>query len=97
MIQLYEYIRFLSSEGNLCGGQINQSIRYVHSCSQPIFLIPMSANNPCQKSVVPETSAKPSMGCQYFGLVWQKIQEPLTQRAKVHGVVNLLYDWQMSE
>ena len=40
--------------------QLNQSLRYVHSCLEAIFPIPMSTNNPSQKSVVLESSAKPS-------------------------------------
>ena len=41
-------------------------------------------NNPSQKSVVLEYSAKTSQG-----LVWHKIQEPLTQGAKFPGVVEV--------
>jgi len=40
----------------------------------------MSTNNPIQKSVDPESSVKPSLDKQACpSLVWQKIQEPLTQ------------------
>ena len=49
----------------------------LHSCLE----IKTSINKPSQKSVVLESSAKPSHGCKPAsqGLVWQKIQEPLTQ------------------
>ena len=56
---------------------VKQSVRYVHRCLEFAILRKMSTNNPSQKSVVLEFSVKPSLGCQ--GLVWQKIQEPLTQ------------------
>ena len=41
----------------------------------------MSTNNPNRKSVVVESSAKSSAGCQFGNpdLVWQRIQEPQTQ------------------
>ena len=39
--------------------KVNQSLRYVHSCLELIFLIPTCTNNPSQMSVVLESSAKP--------------------------------------
>jgi len=42
--------------------RVNQSLRYVHSCHELIFLVKMSINNPSQKSVVLESSVKPSLG-----------------------------------
>ena len=37
--------------------------------------------------MVLESSAKPNLGCQFgrSGLVWQQIQEPLTQSANIHN------------
>ena len=54
----------------------------------------MSTNNPSQKSVVLECSAKPSLGWKLGspGLIWQKIQEPLTQDADLIGVVGVNCD-----
>ena len=71
--------------------QVNQSARYVHSCLQFATLIKTSTNNPCQKSVVIESSAKRSLGglTGSLGLVWQKIQEPLTRDAPLLGVVGV--------
>ena len=56
----------------------NQSFRFY---LELLILIPMSTNNSSQKSVVLESSTKPSLGCKVGSqaLVWQKIQEPLTQ------------------
>ena len=56
---------------------------------QLVTLIEMSTNNPSLKSVFLESSVKPSLGCQFDspGLVWQEIQEPLTQGAKLVGMV----------
>ena len=60
--------------------QLNQqSVGYVHSCLELVNLIPMSTNNPSPKSVVLESAAKPSLGCQFGspGLIWQKIKPNL--------------------
>ena len=46
------------------------------------ILIKMSTKNPSRKPVVLESSAKPCPG-----LVWQKIQEPLTQGTNVLRVL----------
>ena len=55
----------------------------VHSSQQLIILIKMSTSNPSQKSVVLESFLKPSQRCQFcsgsFDMVWQKIQDSLTQ------------------
>ena len=39
--------------------QVNQYVRYVHCCLELATLIKMSTNNPCQKSVVLDSSVKP--------------------------------------
>jgi len=45
-----------------------------------VNLMEMSTNNPSQKSVVLDSSVKPSLGKKACpGLDLQKIQEPLTQ------------------
>ena len=57
----------------------------------------MSTNNPSWNLVVLEYSAKPSLGIP--GLVWQKIQEPLTHGSNVSGVLvvfHLISDGQFS-
>jgi len=48
-------------------------------------------NNPSGKSVVLESSVKPSLTCYLCsaGLVWKKIQEPLTQDAKLCSMVGV--------
>ena len=77
----------LSSEGKFCG-QLNQSVRCVHSYLMLAILITTSTNNPSRKSGFLESSAKPSLGFQFGSqdMVWLKIQEPLTQGANVLGV-----------
>ena len=89
-VNLFIYFNPLNYEGNFCG-QVNQYVvRYVHSCLQLIFLIPISTNNPNSgKSMVLESSAKPSLGPNQFdspGWLWQKIQEPLIQGANLLGL-----------
>ena len=62
--------------------KVKQCIRYVHSCLEAITLIPMNTYNPSwMPPVVHDPFVKPSSGCQFSsqGLLWQKIQEPLTQ------------------
>ena len=80
----------MNSKGNFYG-QINQYVRYVHSCPQLAILIKMGKNHPSQKSVVLESSAKPKLRREFGGRfrnqpgqpVWQKFQEPPTQHAKL--------------
>ena len=69
--------------------QPSQSVRYVHNCLELVIPFPTSANKPSWKSVVLESSAQPSLDCQCSstGLVWQKIQEPLTQDANMVRVL----------
>ena len=55
-----DYINHLISESHFCG-QVNQSVRYVHYCRQLVILIKISTNNPSRKSVVLESSVKPSL------------------------------------
>ena len=64
----------LTSEVDFCG-QVNQYVRYVDSCPQFVILIPTTL-----------------VGSQWFlnHLVWQKIQEPLTQDAKFLRVVGVI-------
>ena len=45
---------------SLHSGQVNQSVRYVHSCQELAILIQMSTNNPSLKSL--ESSIKPKLG-----------------------------------
>ena len=56
---------------------VSQSVRYVHSCLQLAVLIIISMNILIVKSVIIECFAKPTPGSR--GLMWQKIQEPLTK------------------
>ena len=51
-------ILLLSSEGDFCD-KVTHSLRYVHSCIELPIVIKTSRNNPSQKSVVLESSAKP--------------------------------------
>ena len=53
-------INHLHSEDK-CPGQVNQSVRYVHSCLWLAILIRMSTNNPSVKSMVLESSVKLSL------------------------------------
>ena len=76
----------LSSEGDLCG-QVNQSVRYVHSCPQLTILIKMSTNSPSRKLVV--MNLQPNQAFGSSGLLWQKIQEPLTQDAHLLRVLGV--------
>ena len=57
---------------NTCNNNDNSS-----SDEYPESVVLESSAEPTE-SVVLESSARPSMGCQ-FGMVWQEIQEPLTQ------------------
>ena len=57
--------------------KVNHCFRYVHSCLDLTILIKMSPNNPGWNRVVLESAVKPNQGC----LVWQKMQESLTQDA----------------
>ena len=43
---------------------MSQLCQYVHSCLELAILVTTSSSNPSQKSVVLESSAKPSLGCQ---------------------------------
>ena len=61
-----------------------------------VFLTPCTPGasflaNPNQNSVVLEPSAKPCLGCGNGsqGLVWQKIQEPLTPDENLLGVAGV--------
>jgi len=46
----------------LCKVKVIQCLRYVHSCLELVILNKISINNPRQKSVVLESSVKPSLG-----------------------------------
>ena len=73
--------------------QVNQSLKYIHRCLdlELAILVKTSTNNSRWKSVVHEYCAKPCLGCQFgsSGLLWQKIQEPLTLGANLLGVVEV--------
>ena len=81
-------IPLLSSEGDFCG-QVDQSVKYGHSCLELVFLIKTGTNNPSCTSVFLESSAKPRLDCQFDGpgLGSQKIQEPLTQGANLFNLL----------
>ena len=72
---LYEVYYPLSYEGDI-GGQLNQYVRYIHSYPKLTILIKTSTNNHSRKSVVLESSVKPSLGCQFGSQcsVWQDIE-----------------------
>ena len=44
--------------------QVNQSARYLHRCLELAILMKTSTDNPSQKSMVLESFAKLSLGCQ---------------------------------
>ena len=60
-------------------------------CLELVSPIPTNTNNPSWKSVVLESPAKPSLGCQFGSpdLVWQKIQELLTPGENLFRVVGI--------
>ena len=65
-----------------CKVKVNRCFTYyVHSSPELVILIPTSTTNPIRKSVVLESSAKPSIGCLFGGqgMLWPKIEEQLTQ------------------
>ena len=51
------YSPVISSEGHF-GGQVNQSVRYVHSSVELAILIKMNTNNPTPKSMVLKSCAR---------------------------------------
>ena len=85
VVQLYKLCNGYPTQlSGLCG-PVNQCLRYANSCLEHAILIKMTANNRSQESVVLESSAKPSLSSQSGsqGLVWQTIQEALTQGCKL--------------
>ena len=54
---LFTIINPLCTEGDFCE-QVNQSVRYVHSCLDTVIQIKMSTNNSSQKSAIVEYNAK---------------------------------------
>ena len=48
-----------------CMVKVNQCFQYADISLVLIILIPMSTNNTSRKSMVLESSAKPSLGCQF--------------------------------
>ena len=70
-------------------------VKYVYSCyssSLQFQQVPTTLiRSTCLLNLLVESSAKPSLGCHFGspGLVWQKIQQPLTLGANVLGVVGV--------
>ena len=73
LVPSWNNINPLHPEGKF-SGQLKQSARYVHSCLQQTTLIRSRPSNQ-------------AFGNQ--GMVWQKIQEPLTLGAIIFGVIEI--------